>query len=369
MLHSAAAFTTEREADIGTACAPTVQSVSLEEQYELLCSFNVSPWLSRGGGSRRSSIVSTSSTASRFSVDLISEEGEHLSTPTVTVASSAQSNTRRYRVRASQQDVGILLEETNELCSECCDIACLQDVDPVAACELGPDASMHVTIDEEDDDIYFSAQKSQELSTGCSNHTCLEDGAALDTAVACELGSAVLVYADIDEEDDDIFFSLHRPEEKLQEDHDDGDDDAASICIPQSDQTLNVSADINEEDDDAYVSLHRPDAKLQEDDDGSSAIQEASDVSTECSDQACLEDVAAFDLVVACEIGVDPSVQAHIPQANASGHVVLRPVVSADMRTAADATGIAPALFANLKGGRAQGVRNFLARKLTPVCL
>merc|ERR1711924_285872 len=69
---------------------------------------------------------------------------------------------------------------------------------------------------------------------------------------ACELGSAVNVHVDIDEDDDDVYFSLHR-----KEDH---DQQHVAKIYPQR-----AHVDIDEEDDDIFFSLLQCEMHLPED--------------------------------------------------------------------------------------------------------
>jgi len=113
----------------------------------------------------------------------------------------------------------------------------------------------HVFVDLVEDECNPSAlidlTETSDLSTECSDNLTLEDVAALDSEGMCELVDLrpLSVHVDIDPEDDDVYFSTHLQDSHMQQ-------DTASIC-EQSPQVQQVYVDIDEENDDAiFFSTH-----------------------------------------------------------------------------------------------------------------
>lgn len=217
--------------------------------------------------------------------------------------------------------------------------------DPYAICSSR--ASSRVFVDLVQDDCSpICIPEPSDVSTECSDQQTFED---LDDA--CELGSAVNVHVDIDEEDDDVYFSLHRQEEP--------DEQHVATIYPQR-----AHIDIDEEDDEIFFSLLQCERHLPEDE-------------LKTYHHAGCNNDAAEELSVH-EHGphVDESTREQCPGRMDSKRapssedrdcmsVLLRPVASSDDEERSAADSRAPSLLAHLKGGRAQGVRNHLARKMT----
>jgi hypothetical protein len=278
--------------------------MSLEEQYDLLdvagCSKTAAPKLAE---------VRRLSTTSVF-VDL-DEKGCN---PTFTV------------------DSGDVSTE-----SDCSETPSLDDMLEENACELGSRVSVHVDIDPDDDDVFFSMHRQEPAADGARDSICPRQ---------VQTNAPTSVHVDIDPEDDDVFFSVHKHEPHgLALPAATSQQQPAAVPLPvhscssdsvcsSADAVCNSAASCPEED----------------------AAQQSQDLSKESSLSAMLPQPAAHKLAGSCFEDLSPK------RASAES-VSLRPVAPIVSEQTSSTT--TPGLLADLKGGRAQGVRNHLARKLT----
>jgi hypothetical protein len=309
------------------------------------------------------------------------------------------------------------MPEHSDVSTECSDKPDLEDVVP------DPDGMWwagHIDIDEEDDDVFYSMhrkqpQVQQNIATVCQQMTQVvtrkEDMQC--TQKAPQDGASIYhesTYVNIDEEDDEVFFSVHKHVPEVQK-------DALIICsdeageerseIQQDDGSIpeeRAYVNIDEQDDDVFFSVHRhgPEMRgnalitcLDEAGDGAHTcmhllepqeLQEQEDVESNyllqsLSQSAALEAAVHSACVVEDSSGgkeedpslivpprcgdlvEDPSVY---QRGDASADAHLRRVSHDRMEQHADKTcDGAPGLLGELRGGRAQSVRNYLARKLT----
>lgn len=395
-MNSVAVLACELEADMHRERASTVGSVSLEEQYEQLSA--VTSPLDKLTTSRRSS------TMSRVFVDLVEDECN----PTC-------------------------VTEASDLSTECSDNPTLEDVaalDSEGMCELVDlrPLSVHVDIDPEDDDVYFS--------------THLEDTQMQqDTASICEQSPQVQqVYVDIDEENDDaIFFSTHKCEQaplaaeaakqaeeerlaseaaealeaaklageeylaKLAEEERLAREDAEAVeaaklaeeeCLAREAAEAVEAAKLAEEEQIAREAAEAIEAAKQlaaemfspvkvkrrglpVDEWADEVVESGSSATTQCSvpegESKCEADESVTDVILRRMESVRPR-REHMarrleptdsPACDSSAPVLLRPVACESSEEPAVAIGsMAPGVLADLRGGRAQRVRKYLERKL-----
>lgn len=314
----------ELEADIGRERrSTTVESMSLEQQYEQLG--NIKEAFAAPPNDSNMPCCSNTPT---FFVDLIEDDCNPLCIP-----------------------------EASDLSTECSEHSNLEELD--ATCELVPGSGVevHVDIDEEDDDIYVSLLKQEprvQKDTGITTHTDMRANPSIRRQ---------RTYVDIDEDDDDVFFSIHPCETQAQ-------GDAANICqasasipvhlpkLPPSNVVDNRcethaeedAASVCEESMSEFVSVpsNAPSINAVE-------SQPLDEVAQSCTHVMPEQRRRSMDFG-----------NAPVSQSDASASVQLRPVVSNCNEQPPTPSGIAPGLLANLKSGRAQGVRKHLARKMTP---
>jgi|Transcript_93836 hypothetical protein len=137
--------------------------------------------------------------------------------------------------------------DTSDLSTDCSDstshiVDCheITELDSDCTIELGSDVEVHAEIDEEDDDLFFSTHKRPSATASST----IEEATTDDHSIS------YIVHAEIDEDDDDVFFSTHK---------------GTPSCIPKEsvpklqdsrDSTI-VHADIDEDDDDVFFSTHK----------------------------------------------------------------------------------------------------------------
>jgi len=210
---------------------------------------------------------------------------------------------------------------SGDLSTECSDRADLEDFSTVESdsrLEVGSNVDVHVDIDEDDDDVFFSLHK--------------QDG--LD------------VHVDIDQEDDDVFFSLHRRNA------------AAVRALPVSNaarQTLACESDISS------VAVPASTHSLANSADTITEIAETADqAACGCTQEEYLPQGSDGNLCVPHR-GSAHSIASRTPLDESCARVVLR----STSVTAVEQPVAKAGILAELRSGRAQGVRNYLAKKLT----
>lgn len=327
-----AVLTTEIAHEMGRERAPTAGSISLEAQYEQLdacCHAGaVEPC--------NSAVVRRSSTVSMF-VDLVENECSP-----------------------------ICRLEADDSTADCSDTPCLDDVQEDGYC-AGSKVSVHVEIDEDDDDVYFSVHRQDADAEQAEANGCVKtvqndvhlSGIKRESRVST-------VHVDIDEEDDDIFFSVHNEVEQRQAEPADICQqsvlsEAAPLLTPDSEELICNSAEPDLD--------PSPEGAL--DNDSVCQVAEASLTSTDSSNAHALQGSKSTPVPErpVARRSSGPSVisdEDAVRRGASTESVNLRPVVCNSSDQAPTSTGsMAPGLLAHLKGGRAQGVRNYLARKLT----
>jgi hypothetical protein len=147
-------------------------------------------------------------------------------------------------------DVPKRIAEASDRSTECSDSACdavecyeISEADCGCSLDFGVDVEIHADIDEEDDDLFFSTHKRLSTIAGSSS----------EQPNADEEDVCYIVNAEIDEEDDDVFFSAHRgPSLSMSSavEH-------SSLKVQESLDVIRVHAEIDESDDDVFFSEHR----------------------------------------------------------------------------------------------------------------
>lgn len=200
----------------------------------------------------------------------------------------------------------------------------------------------------EDDCSPRCVPDSGDTSTECSQRSDSEDDFVPELHDACDMGSKVSVHVDIDEEDGDVYFSTHRQNGTI-------------ICQPRPTSAEGVCleavhADIDEDDDDVFFCVQKVPSDA-------TSFLAPMDTAVEC------EPIVQVDSEEQT-VQRDDSMQAFRPAdcinaRQGSEAMFLRPVIcnNAEPPPAASQVGI----LSDLRGGRAEGVRKYLARKLTVV--
>lgn len=210
----------------------------------------------------------------------------------------------------------------------------------------------------EDDCSPICIPEASDVSTECSDLPALQDFDG-----TCESGSAFSCHVDIDEEDDDVYFSLHRQEAHAEPD--------------PSIRQHRIHVDIDEEDDDRFLSVFGCETHLQQDAPSTDPSRTHNDTDAEGEDTSPHEHVLQIEVAPDKEVDSSlkkkperetskPSQKAvDLKRENEASSVFLRPVASDNVEDPCPLGGKAPGLLAHLRSGRAQGVRNHLARKLS----
>jgi hypothetical protein len=272
--------------------------------------------------------------------------------------------------------------DTSDLSTDCSDstshiVDCheISELDSDCAIDLGSDVEVHAEIDEEDDDLFFSTHK-RPSATASSK---------IEEATTDEHSISYIVHAEIDEDDDDVFFSAHKRTSSCV------NSCMAKESVPKlqdsTDSTI-VHADIDEDDDDVFFSTHK---QISECDVGfhqlSVANRKQSLASQKIEDQ---EFAKVQQMVVSCDM-VNVAIASSAPQnerqkincqecakvqstavgcETATATLQFDQTISARGRDSIGSVGSDDAcnrlkFLDDLRGARSGGVRKHLERKLT----